>query len=81
MKLVASSILILIASIIFYFYKTGKLSGIFQKINKNQDSSLNEFTYCPFALKLWHKNDNLGTMKRVFDTLGWKRVENLNSSW
>ena len=37
--------------------------------------------YWPICLEMWNKNDNMRTMKRVFDRLGYQRVDGNKTAW
>lgn len=48
---------------------------------ENEISKVKKFKYLPIVLKMWNKNDNLRTMKRVLDRLGYERVNDFEDDW
>lgn len=40
-----------------------------------------KFTYWPVILDKWNENDNLRSMKRVFERLGYRMVNGTEEHW
>ena len=45
------------------------------------DIPLKKLKYWPICKEMWNKNDNMRTMKRVFDRLGYLRVDGNITDW
>lgn len=62
------------------------LIGIFvawksNKVPNQNNSTIKQLKYIPIVLNKWNPNDNLRTVKRVLDRLGYQMVNDSNEPW
>ncbi|KAL7025814.1 hypothetical protein ACKWTF_013648 [Chironomus riparius] len=83
MKLFLTSFVAAIVASLWYFR-----INIFETLieRKNCEAARNcedtrKFTYWPVVLDQWNKNDNLRSMKRVFDRMGFRMVNGSEEHW
>lgn len=50
-------------------------------IESNGCEETRKFTYWPIVIDKWNENDNLRSMKRVFDRLGYRIVNGSEEHW
>lgn len=71
MKLIIFSILAAVISVLCYFYI----------INFKIQQPQKLFTYWPIVIDMWNKNDNLRTIHRVFQRLGYEMANGSEEHW
>jgi hypothetical protein len=72
-SLVGVSILVAVISVCFYLKLKSR--------NENKNECGKKFTYWPIVIEKWKENDNLRTMKRVLDGLGYEMVDGTKEEW
>ena len=77
MKLLLTSFIAAIVASLWYF----KINIIESLIEPRKCEDTRKFTYWPVVLDQWNQNDNLRSMKRVFDRMGYKMVNGSEENW